>query len=286
MGVRGLTSRISRRFVLILALTQLLLIYAWIVEPNWIEVTRHEAWFKTLPEEFNGLVVAHLSDLHSRLYGARERRVVARLGESKPGLIVMTGDLAREGSDPAAIRQFLTALRDLHPTFGIWAVLGDDEHWNSLASSQDEARKFYSSAGVALLVNEGGRIGRGLDTLSLIGVDDPFSGFANLGAALRGMQRTPFAILLTHSPEIFMKADLIKFDLVLAGHTHGGQVRLPGIGALWLPSGSEPFESGWFDGQYARMYVTRGIGTSTLPVRLFCRPELALITLKRSAPKR
>ncbi|PYT53554.1 MAG: hypothetical protein DMG46_24140 [Acidobacteria bacterium] len=76
MGVRGLTSRISRRFVLILALAQLLLIYAWIIEPNWIEVTSHEAWFKNLPEEFNGLVVAHLSDLHMRKYGARERRVV------------------------------------------------------------------------------------------------------------------------------------------------------------------------------------------------------------------
>ena len=283
MGVRGLTSRISRRFVLLLALAQLLLIYAWIVEPNWVEVTRHEAWFKNLPEEFNGLVVAHLSDPHIRMYGARERRVVARLGESKPGLIVMTGDVAREGSDPATIRQFLTALSDLHPTFGIWAVLGDDDHGNPLASNQDDLRKLYSNASVALLVNEGGRIGRGLDTLSLIGVDDPFSGYANLGASLRGMQRTPFAILLTHSPEIFLQADLIKFDLVLAGHTHGGQVRLPGIGALWLPAGSEPFESGWFYGQNARMYVTRGIGTSILPVRAFCRPEIALITLRRSA---
>jgi len=283
MGVRGLTSRISRRFVLLLALAQLLLIYAWIVEPNWVEVTRHEAWFKNLPEEFNGLVVAHLSDPHIRMYGARERRVVARLGESKPGLIVMTGDVAREGSDPATIRQFLTALSDLHPTFGIWAVLGDDDHGNPLASNQDDLRKLYSNASVALLVNEGGRIGRGLDTLSLIGVDDPFSGYANLGASLRGMQRTPFAILLTHSPEIFLQADLIKFDLVLAGHTHGGQVRLPGIGALWLPAGSEPFESGWFFGQNARMFVTRGIGTSILPVRAFCRPEIALITLRRSA---
>ena len=283
MGVRGLASRISRRFLLILALAQLLLIYAWIVEPSWIEVTRHEAWFQNLPEEFNGLVVAHLSDLHIRLYGARERRVVARLGESKPGLILMTGDVVREGSDPATIRQFLTALSDLHPTFGIWAVLGDDDHGNPLASNQDDLRKLYSNASVALLVNEGGRIGRGLDTLSLIGVDDPFSGYANLGASLRGMQRTPFAILLTHSPEIFLQADLIKFDLVLAGHTHGGQVRLPGIGALWLPAGSEPFESGWFFGQNARMFVTRGIGTSILPVRAFCRPEIALITLRRSA---
>ncbi len=282
----GWTARISRRFVLILALAQLLLIYAWIVEPNWLEVTRHEAWFKNLPEEFNGLVMAHLSDLHMRAYGARERRVVARLAESKPGVIVITGDLTREGSDPAAIRQFLTALRDLKPTFGIWAVLGNYDHWHPVAPSKDVVRRFYNNAGAVLLVNEGGRLGRGLDTLSLIGVDDPFSGYANLGESLKGMQRTPFAVLLTHSPEIFMKADLIKFDLVLAGHTHGGQVRLPGIGALWLPAGSEPFESGWFYGQDARMYVTRGIGTSILPFRLFCRPEIALITLKRSESKR
>src|SRR5207247_5371904 len=113
MGVRGLTSRISRRFVLILALTQLLLIYAWIVEPNWIEVTSHEAWFKNLPEEFNGLVVAHLSDLHMRKYGARERRGVARLAESTPGGVVITGGLTLEGGDPAGIRAVPIAPRDL-----------------------------------------------------------------------------------------------------------------------------------------------------------------------------
>src|SRR2546422_10036273 len=102
MGVRGLTSRISRRFVLILALAQLLLIYAWIVEPNWIEVTSHEAWFKNLPEEFNGLVVAHLSDLHMRKYGARERRGVARPAQDPPGGAGITGVLTRGGGGPAS----------------------------------------------------------------------------------------------------------------------------------------------------------------------------------------
>src|SRR3989442_12534396 len=100
MGVRGLTSRISRRFVLILALTQLLLIYAWIVEPNWIEVTSHEAWFKNLPEEFNGLVVAHLSDLHMRKYGARERRGVAGPCESSPGGYACIGGVIPGGGGP------------------------------------------------------------------------------------------------------------------------------------------------------------------------------------------
>src|SRR2546426_9133385 len=112
MDVRGLTSRISRRFVLILALAQLLLIYAWIVEPNWIEVTSHEAWFKNLPEEFNGLVVVHLSDLHMRKYGARERRVVGGPGESTPGGSGFTGGLTLGGGDPATSQQVLAALPD------------------------------------------------------------------------------------------------------------------------------------------------------------------------------
>jgi hypothetical protein len=279
--VRAPAPRISRRFVIALAIFQLLLLYAWVIEPNWIEITRHDVWFKNLPEEFNGLVVAHLSDLHMRGYGARERRVLTRLAEIRPGLIAITGDFTLEGSDSTTIRRFLDDLRTLKPAFGVWAVLGNHDHWYPPATSDEAVRNFFSDAGVALLVNEWGRIGRGLDTLSLVGVDDPFSGLDNLGVALRGTQRTPFAVLLTHSPQIFMKADLIKFDLVLAGHTHGGQVRLPGIGALWLPAGSEDYESGWFYGQHAQMHVTRGVGTSILPFRFLCRPEIALITLKR-----
>ena len=116
-------------------------------------------------------------------------------------------------------------------------------------------------------------------------MDDPFSGADKLGGALRGTQRTPFAILLSHSPQMFMKADLTKFDLVLTGHTHGGQVRLPGLGPLWLPAGSEGYGSGWFYGIHAQMYVSRGVGTSILPIRFLCRPELALITLKRTTSK-
>ncbi len=277
--------RISRRVVVSLALFQLLWIYAWIIEPNWIEVTRHEVWFKTLPEEFNGLVMAHVSDLHMRGYGARERRALELLAQAKPDVIAVTGDFTLEGSDPAALRQFLEDLSKQKPAFGIWAVLGNHDHWHPPAANDGAVRKFFSDTGVALLVNEWGRIGKGLDTLTLVGVDDPFTGVDNLGVALRGTQRTPFAILLAHSPEIFMKADLTKFDLVLTGHTHGGQVRLPGLGALWLPAGSEGYDSGWFYGQYAQMYVTRGVGTSILPIRFLCRPEIALITLKRGGSK-
>lgn len=283
--MRAFFSRISRGFVIFLAVFQLLLLYAWAVEPNWIEVTRHEVWFKNLPEEFDGLVVAHLSDLHMREYGARERRVLEKLAEAKPDVIAVTGDFTLEGSDPSAIRRFLEDLRKQKPAFGIWAVLGNHDHWSPPAANDGAVRKFFSDTGVALLVNEWGRIGKNLDTLTMVGVDDPFTGYDNLGDALRGTQRTPFAILLTHSPQMFMKADLTKFDLVLAGHTHGGQVRLPGLGPLWLPAGSEGYDSGWFYGVNTQMYVTRGVGTSILPIRFLCRPEIALITLKRTVSK-
>ena len=261
----------------------LVLGYVFLIEPYWIEVTRHEAWFKTLPPAFDGLVVAHLSDLHIVRYGLRERRVVSVLTDAKPGLIVMTGDLIEKGGDRTAVQRFLTNLQPLRTPFGVWAVLGNHEHMDRLAQDHDAARRFFNEADVALLVNEGGRLGRGVDTLTLIGVDDPYTGHDRLWEAVKGMQRTPFAILLSHSPEIFFKADLARFDLVLAGHTHGGQVRLPWFGPLWLPPGSERYESGWFSGNSARMFVSRGVGTSFLPIRFLSRPEIALISLRRGA---
>ena len=277
--------RQSRRTVLavrvLLLLCLFLLLYAWTIEPYWIEVTRHEARFKHLPAEFDGLAIAHLSDVHIGVYGRRERETLRLLRDLRPGVVVITGDFMLSGSDPAGVQKFLRELSALHTPFGLWAVLGNHDHEDGLASGDDAFRTLFREAGAAVLINEGGRLGKGLDTISFVGVDDPSTGRDKLVQALRGMQRIPFAILLSHSPEIFPKADPVRFDLVLAGHTHGGQVRVPGVGPLWLPDGTEPYGSGWFDGMSARMYVSRGIGTSHLPIRLFCRPEIAVITLRR-----
>ncbi len=267
----------------VLSLALLFIAYSFLLEPIWIEVTRHEAWFTRLPPEFDGLVLAHVSDLHITSYGLRERRLLAALEKAKPGVVVMTGDFISTGSDRAAVQQFLKDMKRISPPFGLWAVLGNHEHSDRLAEDGGAMRRFFNEAGISLLVNEGGRIGRGVDTLTFIGIDDPYSGHDRLWEALKGMQRTPFAILLSHSPEIFFKADLARIDLVLAGHTHGGQVRLPWLGPLWVPAGSESYPAGWFAGNTTRMFVTRGVGTSLLPVRFLCRPEVALITLRRGS---
>ena len=265
MSVR--LGRLTGRAAILLGLALLFFGYIFFLEPNWIDITRHDVWFKALPPEFDGLVVAHLTDLHIASYGFRERRLVTELAKAKPGLIVITGDSITERGDRAAVQRFLKDLQPLDTPFGVWAVLGNHEHTDPPVLGHDEIRQFFNEANVALLVNDAGRIGRGMDTLTLIGVDDPYTGRDRLWEALKGMQRTPFAILLSHSPEIFFKADLARFDLVLAGHTHGGQVRLPWVGPIWLPEGSESYEAGWFSGNSAKMFVSRGIGTSILPIR-------------------
>ena len=272
--------RLPRRAAILLGSLLLFLGYIFLLEPNWIDITRHDIWFKTLPPEFDGLVVAHLTDLHIARYGLRERRLLTALAKAKPGLIVITGDSITRGNR-AAVQRFLKELQPLETPFGVWAVLGNHEHTDPPVLGYEELRRFFNEANVALLVNDAGRIGRGVDTLTLVGVDDPYTGHDRLWEALKGMQRTPFAILLSHSPEIFFKADLARFDLVLAGHTHGGQVRLPWVGPLWLPAGSESYGAGWFTGGSAKMFVSRGIGMSILPIRFLCRPDLPLITLKR-----
>jgi predicted MPP superfamily phosphohydrolase len=276
----------SRRLILglLILLTggQLFLLYIWAIEPNWIEVTRHEVWFERLPRSFDGLTVAHLSDIHIRRYGSREQRTLRLLAEAKPALIVVTGDFTRANTDPDLLRRFNEGLRDLAAPLGVWGVLGNHDHWHSPAPDERAVRLFFADAGLRLLINQGGHLERGVDRLSLLGVDDPFTGLARLETALRDRLENSFTVLLAHSPEIFPRADLAHVDLVLAGHTHGGQLRFPFIGPLWLPRGSEPYESGWFNGRSAKMYVTRGIGTSVLPFRFLCRPELSLITLRSS----
>ncbi|MDF2694106.1 MAG: metallophosphoesterase, partial [Labilithrix sp.] len=138
-------------------------------------------------------------------------------------------------------------------------------------------RATFESVGATFLVNEG-KLAR--PDVWLAGLDDPMSGAPHLAAALEGAPSGATKIALFHSPELF-DGIAPSIDLALAGHTHGGQVRIPLLGALWLPPGSGRFVAGWYDAPEgaARLYVSRGIGTSQLNVRLFCRPELAIVTL-------
>jgi uncharacterized protein len=243
---------------------------ALFIEPQRIEVTHHE-----LPGAVaTPLKIAHLSDIHAYGFGRRERRVLEILAEEKPDIILITGDSAgrwvgRPNGDYASAK---TVYEQLHAPLGVWFVRGN---WENAQPVHNE-RTFYESVGVRLLLNSSGEA---RPDVWIAGLDDPYTGIAKLDAALAGIPPGIYTILLFHSPGYFSHV-AGRVNLCLAGHTHGGQVRLPFTKPFWLPRGAGHFLEGWYEDNGTKMYVSRGIGTSILPIRFFCRPEIDFITVR------
>lgn len=241
------------------------------IEPYRIEVTHY-----AIPGNVSApLKIAHLSDLHAHGLGRRERRLLAVLAAEKPDLIVITGDTLgnRRGNYQDCRRLY----RELHAPLGVWFVRGN---WENLKPLRHE-RAFYESVGVHLLLNANREVRPGV---WIAGVDDPYTGTARLETALAGIPASAYTIALFHSPAFF---DRIagRVNPCLAGHTHGGQVRVPLLKPLWLPKGCGRFLEGWYAERGSRMYVSRGLGMSILPVRLLCRPEITFITVEPAGPE-
>jgi uncharacterized protein len=235
-----------------------------VVEPYELRLSSHAISARvTVP-----LRLVHLSDLHTHGFGRRERQLVELVYAARPDVIVVTGDVV-DGGDLEPAREVLARL---HAPLGVFVVRGNWENWNP---PPNEAA-FYASVGATLLVNQG-RLLR--SDVWLAGVDDPMSGSADLDAAQAGAPPGALRMVLFHSPEYFDGA-APKIDLAFAGHTHGGQVRIPFVGPLWKPPGSGRFLDGWYSAGSARMLVSRGAGTSILPIRLFCPAEVASVEIR------
>lgn len=231
-----------------------------------------------LPSPFEGLRIAHLSDLHLTRIGKRERRAIAIVNGLTPDLILVTGDFVHGREDLPVAAQFI---KELESRRGLWGVLGNREHWQGVS-----ARLFADQlepAGCKLLVNQSDTLILEDETLFIVGVDDPRFGAHDLDQALRDVPGQAKTILLAHSPEIADEAAARGIDLMLAGHTHGGQIAIPGFGPLCVPRGCEEYVAGTFKVGNMSLHVSRGLGTSLLPIRLFCPPEITEITL-RSTP--
>ena len=238
---------------------------SFFLEPNWICKTHY-----TIHGHVNqSLKIAHLTDLHTSQMGFRERSLLRALAKEKPDVIVITGDtLSPSGSydDEAPL------LNSLHAPLGVWLVRGNWENWRKLRNESE----FYRRAGVNFLLNRSVPIRA---DVWLIGLDDPSFGQADWDKAAAGVAPGAYRIALFHSP-LFFDESAGRFDLALAGHTHGGQVRIPFLPPLWLPAGIGPYKEGWFEKNGSRIYVSRGLGMTILPIRFFCRPELDFVTVE------
>jgi uncharacterized protein len=261
-----LPKRRKRRLLILSSCGGLLVLiaaYAHFVEPFWIEVTHH---YVSAPLK-SPLKIAQLTDLHTAGRGRCETRMLDILEAEKPDAVVITGDSVSHNPDYNGWHE---VLKLIHAPLGVWVVRGNHEDWWPVANERD----FYESAGAKVLVNSSAQV---RDDVWFVGLDDLFGGSPDVNAALEGVPADAFKIALFHSPNYFGKV-AGRCQVALAGHTHGGQVRLPFIPPFWVPPESGDYLEGWFENGGSRMYVSRGLGMSILPVRFCCRPEIAIFT--------
>jgi hypothetical protein len=247
-----------------------------------------ELSMSNLPPEFSGVRIAVLADLHAGMGRNRQRRlerIVEMTNDLQPDHLVILGDTLHH---PRQAPRYRPLLAKLTAREGKWAILGNHEHKHSWYSSwlapqpllgTEQWEKYYDGLGMELLVNESVAVTRGGARMWLVGLDDPYSGHADLERALRGTDAADFRLVLTHSPDAVDHPRSSDLDLFLAGHTHGGQIRLPGGRALYAPCRHPRLRAaGLVHVNGTTLYVSRGTGEG-LPFRLNCPSEVTLLTL-------
>lgn len=250
--------------------------YSTQIEPDWLTIEQVQVPFRKLKPALEGFKIVQMSDIHLHPYTQLEfvKKAVTRANELRPDLVVLTGDYVLEGAD--SIFELAPALASLNAKYGIFTILGNHDLW----TNAEVVRTGLRQAGLPVLINEGLALGIGSDLLYLAGLDDGWSGQLDLSAALAKLPADVPAVLLAHEPDL---ADNFALDgrvsLQLSGHSHGGQVRLPGIGAPILPYLGRKYDQGLYRVGEMWLYTTRGIGLGPVPTRFNCPPEITEITL-------
>jgi len=272
--------RLSRRRLLsagLLGGSGLLLGDSLIWEPYSCQVEEIELALPKVPPG-RELRVVQLTDLHIGRYGRYFRDVARQAMALRPELILLTGDYLEEQRNLGEVREFLG---QLSAPYGIFAVQGNWEYWSRLEG--ENLRRKFAASGVTLLINQRVDLDIREVPLSIHGLDYP-SADDQLGTLRDKAAGSRVNLLLSHVPAFTHELLGSIFDLVLCGHTHGGQIRLPLLPPLYMPRYSGNYVAGHYRVGPAStpLYVSRGIGTSVLPMRLFCRPEITLLRLTSS----
>jgi len=251
----------------------------FLIEPVAIQVSRHDVPMPGLPRELDGLRIACVTDVHlHRGIHRAARATLAQLARERPHVVALIGDTCNLRTDLEDLVAFAGRARGIVATV---ATLGNWEH--DAGIDRRTAEKAYGRAGAELLYNSATRISVGNAALTIVGIDDPVLGHPDVVAATRGLNGREPCVWVLHAPGYVddVQPGLVpRPAAIISGHTHGGQVRLP-LYTPYTPSGSGRFVAGWYRDTLAPLYVSRGIGTVKIPVRLFCPPELPIFTLKK-----
>lgn len=269
-----------KRFLIVIGI----LILAWLgygifVEPNWLHVHTVEVEIEGLPPELEGFTILHLSDLHQRRFGANQNRLLKAIEGQEYHMVALTGDILSHPRPPdiGPTEELLAGLKG--PVF----FVPGNHDYPELILVRETMERF----GAHMLENSHHVLEHNGTPLAVAGVHDPLWGSLSrygiyqpdLAAALPGDDS--FVLLLAHSPGILEEAARWDAPLVLVGHTHGGQIKIPLLGAPITGSGRlfDRYVQGLYTKNNTSMYINRGLGNTTLPIRFLSRPEVVFIRL-------
>ena len=278
---------------MILALVLIAIVFvAWVAWDNArIVITEIDVESARLPEGFSGYRIAHVSDLHNDEFGENNAKLLSVIADTEPDMIAITGDLL--DSRRTDVEKALNFVRKAVEIAPCYYVTGN--HESREGKTYEDLEQGMIDAGVTVLRNDKYILEKDGDAIVVAGIDDPrfvldtdrlakmeqVIGNA-LDAAFKDVRKEQFVLLLSHRPELFELYCEREVDLVLAGHVHGGQFRIPGVGGLMGPGqGLLPdYDAGLYNEGNTAMVLSRGLGQSIVPFRINNAPELVMVTLK------
>ena len=216
--------------------------------------------------------IVQLSDLHFGKMEKIHEEIIGEINRLRPNLVFITGDIITSGKKLPLIYEFVSQIKSLN---GVFSVLGNWEYWSHVGISN--VKQMYEKAECMLLINQKKDVLIDGIKLSIIGVDDYIGGKPDLKCNEKHSEAASYKILLSHCPGYRNRIISEDIDLVLSGHTHGGQINIFGR-SLVVPRGSDGYIAGWYGVQKPKLYVNRGIGTSLLPLRIGARPEMTVFS--------
>lgn len=256
----------------------LLLLFFFRYENNHLVISSYEYRNEKITEDLNHFRIVQISDLHNASFGRNNEQLIQKVLELDPNLVVLTGDVVDSShTDLSVAFQLIEQLTSVCP---VYYVTGNHENWLS-EQERTELLDGMKENGAILLENEAVLISSGNDAFYLIGLDDNHLADDTLLTLMETCEDERLSIVLAHEPQYLSRYSGAGADLVFSGHAHGGQFILPFLGPVVAPD--QGFFPAYTEGAYQQgtttMYVSRGLGNSIIPVRLFNDPEIVCIDL-------
>ncbi|MGH0594370.1 metallophosphoesterase [Bacillus pretiosus] len=275
----------TKRIILVIGILVSFSIFLY-VQNNLISITEVKITSNKIPSSFKGFKILQISDLHNKKFGDNQETLIQKVKIINPDIIAITGDLIDSKSYDSEVSMEL--IRELVKKYPVYFVTGNHEKWSGKYNDLEKELKKHH---VTVLRNEHVSIQIGGQDIHILGIDDPefVTGNRDEGNVVKDeiikakfeMQPDTYNVLLSHRPEFLTEYADEQIDLVLSGHAHGGQIRLPFIGGLVAPNqGVLPtYTADLYEKQNTSMVVSRGLGNSIIPQRIFNRPELVVVQL-------